>query len=153
MKTLAIGIAGLLVVGAVQAQEVSALVFGKSYHPDRRDLNEANYGAGLEIATNRAQTTGTDWQWLAGGYALKDSCNKTGYAGYGGGRATYTWESGFHVEATLRAGYLQDCYYGGPAALPSVGIGYGRVTLEYAYIPKLRSDITPVHVVWLRVRF
>lgn len=153
MKKLAIGIAGLLVAGAVQAQEVSVLVFGKSYHPNDRTLNEENYGAGLEIATSRSERSGLDWQWLAGGYALRDSCKQTGYAGYGGGRASYRYDNGWHVEATIRAGYIQDCAYGGPAAIPALGIGYGPVTLEYTYIPKVDPRITPVHVVWLRIRF
>lgn len=153
MNKLAIGLASLLIVGSVQAQEVSALVFGKSYHPDNRTLNETNPGIGLEVSSDSRPTPGLDWQWLGGAYVVKDSCRKTGYAGYAGGRATYRFESDWHVEATIRAGYIQDCDYGGPAALPSIGIGYGRVTLEYAYIPKIRPEVDPTHVIWLRIRF
>ncbi|QMV33222.1 lipid A palmitoyltransferase [Ralstonia phage Gerry] len=118
--------------------DTGVLVFGKSHHfnTNGRAYNELNLGAGLEWSQGSSG-------WLAGGFALKDSINHLGAAAY----------AGFHVEATVRAGWLKDADYNAPAVLPSIGIGYQGVTIEATYLPALGGNKVPVAVAWVRINF
>lgn len=127
--------------------DTGVLVFGKSRHFNAdRAYNELNLGAGLEWSEGRSG-------WLAGGFALKDSINHLGASAYAGYRVRQEIGAGFHVEATLRAGWLKDADYNGPAALPSIGIGYDGVTIEATYLPAIAGNKVPVAVAWVRITF
>lgn len=147
MKRILAATALALAATAAQA-DTTMLAFGVSHHfqTNGHKYNELNLGLGLEYQFN-------DSGWLVGGFALQDSLSNVGYAAYGGYRARYQFDSGIHVEATVRAGFLKDADYKGPAILPSVGIGYGRVTLEATYIPKIGNNKVPVAVLWARISF
>lgn len=129
--------------------ETDVLVFGASKHfqTNGHKYNEANLGLGAEWRP------AADSPWIVGGFALRDSLYRTGYAAYGGYRLRHEFGNGWHAEATLRAGYLKDANYAGVAALPSIGFGYKAVTLEAAFIPKIGNNKTPVAVVWARISF
>ena len=129
--------------------ETDVLVFGASKHfqTNGHKYNEANVGLGAEWRP------AADSPWFVGGFALRDSLYRTGYAAYGGYRLRHEFGNGWHAEASLRAGYLKDANYAGPAALPSLGFGYKNVTLEATYLPKIGNNKTPVAVIWLRVGF
>lgn len=128
--------------------DTGVLLFGKSQHFETQGqhYNQANYGAGAEWSPDGSG-------WVVGGFLLKDSLSHLGGAAYGGYRVRCEIGGGFHIEATLRAGYLSDANYMGPAALPSIGIGYKNVTVEAAYIPKIGANKVPVAVVWARINF
>lgn len=128
--------------------DTGVLIFGKSHHfnTNGRTYNETNLGAGLEWSPDRSG-------WLVGGFALRDSLNKTGASAYAGYRVRQEIGAGFHVEATLRAGWLKDADHNGPAALPSIGIGYENVTIEATYLPALAGNKVPVAVAWVRINF
>lgn len=146
-KVMIAALAALLTTGAAQA-DTSVLVFGKShhFHTEGRDYNETNLGGGVEWKP-------ADSGFLVGGFAVKDSMRKLGGAAYVGYRARYEFDSGVHVEATLRGGYLKDANFKGLAALPSVGVGYKNVTLEMTFLPKLSQTKSPAAVAWLRIDF
>ena len=151
MRKLIIAVAACLAAGAAHA-ETNLLLFGFSKHLSHNyssSYNEFNYGGGLEWNPDGSG-------WLVGGFALKDSISQMGWAAYGGYRFRYDFAPNWHIETTLRAGVLKDSYYTGPAALPSIGIGYKRVTIEATVIPPIKmgkkgSEMTAV--VWARVRF
>ena len=128
--------------------DTGVLLFGKSHHfqTNGYKYNEVNVGAGLEYSPQGSN-------WLVGGFALKDSLSKIGGAAYVGYRVRHDLGAGWHVEATLRAGWLKDANYNAPAALPSIGIGYKNVTFETTFIPKIGNNRTPVVVVWARINF
>ena len=153
MRKLIIAAAAALIVASPAARaETSVLVFGFSKHMSHNyatKYNEFNYGLGLEL--NREGSG-----WLVGGFALKDSIDQVGWAAYGGYRLRYDFAPNWHIETTLRAGVLRDAYYTGPAALPSIGIGWKNVTIEATVIPPISmgnkgSELTAV--VWGRVKF
>ncbi|MGX0136314.1 hypothetical protein [Cupriavidus metallidurans] len=137
----------ILATSAANA-ETSLLLFGASHHFDTKgqSFNESNLGAGLEWSPEGSN-------WMVGAFALRDSLRKFGGSAFVGYRVRHEFESGFHVEATLRAGWLKDAEYNGPAALPSIGVGYGRITIEATYIPKIGSNKVPAAVVWARIKF
>jgi hypothetical protein len=149
MKTVRVAVAALaLLAGGAAHADTTMLAFGVSHHFETKGhkYNELNLGLGVEWQP-------ADSGWLVGGFALQDSLSNVGYALYGGYRARYQFESGIHVEATLRAGFLKDADYKGPALIPSVGIGYGRVTLEATYLPKIGNNKVPAAVLWARIAF
>lgn len=150
--TLAVASAGV----HAQAPEANLemLVFGKSFHTPRRDYNEVNPGLGLEYVKEHGRFLGGQGSWLVGGFVVHDSCRRTGGAAYGGYRLTYPIsDSGVRFEATIRGGWLKDCDWNAPAALPSIGLGYKNFTLEGTYIPALKKDHASAVVIWARWRF
>lgn len=128
-----------------QADEIDALILGKSWHFDgeRKDYspNQWNYGGGLEYRAG---------PWIIGGMTYRDSFRQQAYALYGGYQ--YTVPIGpVNVFAAVRAGYLNGSGWHGPGVLPSVGLGYGRFSLEATFIPKARKGWNCV-AVFARVR-
>ena len=147
MNKIVAAVALALLAGAAQA-DTSLMVFGTSHHfnTQGQKYNEFNYGLGLEW---QPQDSG----WLIGGFALRDSLYNTGFAAYGGYRFRHEFDSGFHVEATLRAGYLRDAKFAGAAVVPSIGFGYKRVTFETTFIPAVHGNHVPTLVLWARIKF
>jgi hypothetical protein len=143
-------IAAAVLASTLAHADTSVLVFGKSWHFDKHynyDYNQVNYGLGVEWGPH-------DSGWFVGGYALKDSMNQLGYAAYGGYRYQYhIGDSGFHLDAAIRAGYIKDARYHGPGALPTVGVGYKHAALELAYIPKVNKYQAQALVLFGRYTF
>lgn len=142
-----IGATVMALAASAAHADVGVLVFGKSHHfqTNGTKYNQTNLGAGLEWSPQ-------DSNWLAGGFALKDSLSKVGGAAYVGYRVRHDLGAGWHVEATLRAGWLKDAKYNAPAVLPSIGVGYKNVTFEATYLPRVNGS-APVAVVWARINF
>jgi len=151
MRKVLIAAIAALAASAAHA-DTDMLVFGKSHHFENhygKPYNELNLGLGAEVSSGGAG-------WLAGGFVVRDSIYHIGGAAYVGYRVRHEFASGWHVEATMRAGVLKDAYYTGVAALPSIGVGYKRVTVEATFIPRIKvgercSD--PTAVVWARINF
>lgn len=114
-----------------QASEIDALVLGKSWHfgsnrTDDYQPNQWNYGGGMEYRTG---------PWIVGGLSYRDSFRKDAYAVYGG--YEYSVPVGpINMFVAVRAGYLNGSGYHGLGVLPTIGIGYSRVSLETMYIPR-----------------
>lgn len=151
---------GLATITSAHA-ETDILVFGHSQHFKNSwnsPYNQWNFGAGVEYAPDGLRS---DWgalsgQWLAGGFVVRDSIYRIGGAAYAGYRLEYHFSRDWHAEVTLRAGVIKDAYYTGFAALPAIGIGYKRLTVEATFIPHIQcgnrfSD--PVAVIWARYTF
>jgi len=142
--------------------ETDVLIFGHSQHFRNswdRPYNQWNFGGGLEYApdafAHQFSTHGRG-QWLVGAFALRDSIYQTGGAAYIGYRYTYALSDNWSVNATIRAGWIKDADYRGPAALPAIGITYKRVTIEGTFIPHISSGnkfTDPLAIVWARIRF
>lgn len=142
----------VLLATALDARaETDMLVFGKSWHHGKQSqyfYNEVNPGLGLEWRRS------ADSRWIVGGFALEDSRKNIGGAVYGGWRYTYPLTGHWRLEATLRAGWLKDGAYNGPAVLPTIGVGYKRLTIEATYMPSFGSDRSKgAAVVFARWRF
>lgn len=145
-------IAATLLLAALPAHAVdtSVLVYGGSYHFDghgrhesRYDLNERNPGLGLEFEQSG---------WLAGAGTYKDSYRQQARMAYVGYRWTFGDTQGWHANVALKAGYLRGSGFDGPVALPTVGVGYGPVSLEATVVPRKVSD-GGVIAFWLRYQF
>lgn len=139
----------------------SLLVYGAALHMDRfghrdnrtfrstgnRELNGVNPGLGLE-----AERSG----WLVGAGTYEDSFYKQGYMAYGGYRFTFGDAKGWNANIALKAGYLHGSNRHGLMALPTVGVGYKNVSLEFSAFPYHTDDKGGKGVVvatWLRYTF
>lgn len=139
----------------------SLLVYGASMHMDKfghidnrtfrstgnRELNGINPGIGIE-----AERSG----WLVGAGTYKDSFYKQGYMAYGGYRFTFGDMKGWNANVAIKAGYLHGSNRHGLMALPTVGVGYKNVSLEFSAFPYHTDDKGGKGVViatWLRYTF
>jgi hypothetical protein len=147
MRKVMMAVALALAAGAAQA-DTSLLVFGttKHFNPQGRQYNELNAGLGLEWQP-------ADSGWLVGAFAVRDSIYRLGGAVYGGYRVRHQFDSGIHVEATLRLGWLKDAHFNSVAVVPAIGIGYKAVTLEATYLPTIGQMKSPTAVLWARIAF
>ncbi|MHA6837755.1 hypothetical protein [Ralstonia pseudosolanacearum] len=145
-------IAAALLAAALPAHAVdtSVLVYGGSYHFDGKgrheskyDLNERNPGVGLEFSQDG---------WLAGAGMYRDSYREQAHMAYVGYRWTLGDTQGWHANAAVKVGYLRGSGYDGPVALPTVGVGYGPVSLEATVAPR-KVNSGGVVAFWLRYQF
>lgn len=139
----------------------SLLVYGASLHMDKfghrdtkkfrvagdREMNGTNPGLGFE-----AERGG----WLIGVGTYKDSWYKQAYMAYGGYRFTFGDVKGWHSNIAFKVGYLNGSGHHGPMALPTVGVGYKNVSLEFSGFPYDKDGNGGKGVViatWLRFQF
>ncbi|BAU40157.1 hypothetical protein [Ralstonia phage RSP15] len=149
MKKLLIAVAASLAVLSVPAKaaegDYSLMVYGASYHihngKHNTNMNEFNPGLGLEYEIKDNLFVG------ASGY--KDSFSKFGYNAYVGYRY-YPFDGPVFV--SVRAGYLNGSGYHGFTALPSIGVTYKNLSLEFTTVPS-RVYSGTVSMAWLRWSF
>lgn len=168
LKSIALAVVAVVSIAGTEyaRAETDILVFGASHHLHDKpsgEWNEFNYGLGAEYSFGKPETgpAGADhhvWQraggrWIAGAFYVRDSCNRNAGAIYGGYRYVWPLSTNWRAEATIRAGWLKDCEYSGPAALPSLGLGYKALTVESAFIPRVHKGGSAAFVVWARISF
>lgn len=139
----------------------SVLAYGASVHMDRmghrdgklyrvtgdRELDGSNPGLGLE-----AQRGG----WLIGAGTYRDSWYKQAYMTYGGYRWVFGNPQGWNANLALKVGYLNGSGHHGLMALPTAGIGYKHVSLEFSAFPYDKDGNGGrglVIATWLRYQF
>jgi len=150
MKRCILAIALFIATVPAWALDTSVLLYGAAYHFDghmkherQYKLNEANPGIGLEVESNG---------WLAGAGVYEDSFYKWAKMAYAGYRYTIGDAKQWHANIALKAGYLNGSGYNGFVALPTLGVGYGHVSLEATAFPsKVRKG--GVIAAWLRYQF
>jgi hypothetical protein len=131
-----------------KAAELDGLLLGKSWHFDgggqTYSPNQWNWGAGLDVLGG----PWNHWKLGVGGLSYRDSFRQQAYAVYG--EAQYSQSFGtINTFAAVRAGYLNGSGHHGLGILPSIGIGYQRLSIEATFIPKSRNGWNCV-AVWLR---
>lgn len=150
MKTIFALVAGMAISASAAAVDTSVLLYGGSYHftsgmrhETQYKLNEANPGIGVEVSQDG---------WLAGAGTYKDSFYQQAYMAYAGYRSGFGNPKGWHANVALKAGYLNGSGRHGLVALPTVGVGYGSVSLEATAFPsKVRNG--GVLAFWVRYQF
>lgn len=150
MKRYIAAIALFLATMPAWAYETSVLLYGGSYHFNSHMqhersylLNELNPGAGVEVSQNG---------WLVGAGTYKDSFYRWARMAYIGYRYDMGNPKGWHANVALKAGYLNGSGRDGLVALPTVGAGYGPVSLEATAFPS-RVRNGGVLAFWLRYQF
>ncbi|BAG41464.1 hypothetical protein [Ralstonia phage phiRSL1] len=140
----------------------SLLVYGASAHMDKvghidnrtfrptgnRKLNAVNPGSGFG---KRSAMAG----WSVPVRTRTRSTNR-GYMAYGGYRFKFGDEKGWNANVALKAGYLHGSNRHGLMALPTVGVGYKNVSLEFSAFPYHTDDKGGKGIVvatWLRYQF
>jgi len=95
----------LLFFGQARADDlwVSAMLFSRHYGPNSADLNEKNYGVGIEYAWAE------NARWVAGGY--RDSHDQV--RRYGGLTVDFPWKAG-PVSVAIAMGLINGSGPGGP---------------------------------------
>lgn len=150
IRTLSAAVILAAASAAASAADTSLLIYGGSHHftsnlrhETQYKLNETNPGIGLEVSQDG---------WLVGAGTYKDSFYQQAYMAYAGYRWTIGDAKAWHANVALKAGYLNGSGHHGPALLPTVGVGYGPVSLEATAFPsKVRNG--GVLAFWLRTTF
>lgn len=149
-----LALVGFLTVNPAHADEWSLLVNGKSIHlgvPTGSNLNEANWGLGLQYDWNRPHT---NWVPFAAVSGFSDSNRNPSY--YAGGGALYRFKfDGVHVDAgaiafaMTRKGYKNGNPFLG--ALPAFSVGTKRIAVNFTYIPKIDPKSVPLWFFQLKI--
>jgi len=149
-----LALVGFLAVTSAHADELSLLVNGKALHlglPASRDLNENNWGLGLQYDWNRAHT---NWVPFATVSRFRDSNGNPSY--YAGGGVLYRFQfDGVHVDAgavgfvMTRKDYNDDNPFLG--VLPAFSVGTRNVAVNFTYIPKIEPKSVPLWFFQLKI--
>lgn len=149
-----LALVGFLTVTAADADELSLLINGKALHlgaPAGRDLNERNWGLGLQFDWNRAHTNWVPFATVSG---FRDSNGNPSY--YAGGGALYRFQfDGVHVDAGA-VGFLmtrkdyndQKPFLG---ALPAFSVGNKNIAVNLTYVPKMDPKAVPLWFFQLKI--
>ena len=149
-----LALVGLLTVSAAHADELSLLVNGKTIHlgqPSSSNLNEGNWGLGLQYDWNREHSNWVPFATVSG---FKDSNRNSSY--YAGGGVMYRFRfEDVHVDAGVvgfvmtRKGYKDgDPFLG---ALPAFSMGTKHVALNFTYVPKIEPKSVPLWFFQLKI--
>jgi hypothetical protein len=149
-----LAIVGFLTVNAAHADEWSLLVNGNTIHlgaPPGSNLNESNWGVGLQYDWNRAHSNWVPFATVSG---FRDSNRNPSY--YVGGGMVYRFQfEGVHVDAgavafvMTRKGYKDDKPFLG--ALPAFSVGTKNVAVNFTYIPKIEPKSVPLWFFQLKI--
>jgi Antimicrobial peptide resistance and lipid A acylation protein PagP len=149
-----LALVGIFTFNAAHADEWNLLVNGKTIHlgvPSSSNLNEDNWGLGLQYDWNRA---GSNWVPFATASGFKDSNRNASY--YAGGGVVYRFKfEDVHADVGLvgfvmtRKGYRDgDPFLG---ALPAFSVGTRHVALNFTYIPKIEPKSVPLWFFQLKI--
>ncbi|HEY7655337.1 MAG TPA: hypothetical protein VH881_00605 [Burkholderiales bacterium] len=149
-----LALVGFLTAGAAHADEWSLLVNGKAIHlgaPAGSNLNESNWGLGLQYDWNRANS---NWVPFAAASGFSDSNRNPSY--YAGGGLLYRFRfEDVHMDAGLiafvmtRKDYHDDKPFIG--ALPAFSVGTKHVAVNFTYIPKIHPKSVPLWFFQLKI--
>ena len=149
-----LALVGFLTVAPAHADEWSLLVNGKAIHlgaPAGSNLNESNWGLGLQYDWNRANS---NWVPFAAASGFQDSNKNPSY--YAGGGLLYRSRFGsVHVDAGLiafvmtRKDYHDDKPFLG--ALPAFSVGTKDVAVNFTYIPNIHPKSVPLWFFQLKI--
>jgi len=132
-----------LATSVVAADELQFVISGKSFHRGGDNLNEDNYGIGLQYDFVRDR----EWIPVLAAASFKDSNDNTSrYVGAGIKRRfrSFASDTGVNLDlgviglAMRRPGYNDDrAFYG---AIPFVSIGNGWGGINLTYVPRVEED-------------
>ncbi|MEJ0004414.1 MAG: hypothetical protein WDN30_14325 [Pararobbsia sp.] len=89
-----------------------------------------------------------DGGFLAGAGGYRDSYNTFAKMAYVGYSYRHAVSENWFVGATVRAGYLDGSGFHNWVPLPSIEVGYKRVSLEATFIPAIKSSQCGVLALW-----
>lgn len=142
-----LGLAMLLLPLDSPAEEGLILPLASKHHREhpRVQFNERNYGLGYENKDGYF------------GLVFKDSFSKTAAAVGKAYRWNYPLTDQISVTGNLYAfvmtkyNFSKRVYF--PAVLPSIGLRYGNVSLEYTYLPEFKFNSYATSFIMLRIAF
>ncbi len=132
-----------LATSVVAADELQFVISGKSFHRGGDNLNEDNYGIGLQYDFVRDR----EWIPVLAAARFRDSNDNTSrYVGVGIKRRfrTFASDTGVNLDlgviglAMRRPGYNDDRAFYGAIPFVSIGNGWGGVNLTY--VPRVEED-------------
>jgi hypothetical protein len=149
-----LALVGFLTVTSAHADELSLLVNGKALHlgaPAGRNLNESNWGLGLQYDWNRAHTNWVPFATVSG---FRDSNGNPSY--YAGGGALYRFQfDGVHVDAGAVAFVMTRKDYNDHkpflGALPAFSVGTKNIAVNFTYVPKVEPKAVPLWFFQLKI--
>ena len=133
----------LLAASVVAADELQFIISGKSFHRGGDNLNEDNYGFGLQYDFVRDR----EWIPVLAGARFKDSNDNTSrYVGAGikrrftpfAAQSDTSLDVGVIGLAMRRPGYNDDRAFFGAVPFVSLGNGWGGINLTY--VPRVEDD-------------
>jgi hypothetical protein len=154
MKSLIVAASALLLASSAAAQRDPAFYLhlnGLSYHLNRRDLNERNWGVGFTYEFNPADR----WVWSADGDFFRDSFDDP--SGYLGGALRHRWDwfdaglLGFVMYRETAGNAIGTKVF--PGVLPFIEFGTARVRIRSAYIPRVTGREDEAITFQLLIRF
>ena len=147
-----------LLPAPVQADQLSLLINGKAIHldqPDGVDLNEDNWGAGLQYDFD---ITKSKWVPFLSASGFRDSNENMSYYAGGGTMRRFSFgetENSLHLDAGVVAFLMvRKDYNNGdpfPGVLPAVSFGTNRVALNVTYVPKIDPKMVPIIFFQLKI--
>jgi hypothetical protein len=147
-----------LLPAPVQADQLSLLINGKAIHldqPDGVDLNEDNWGAGLQYDFD---ITKSKWVPFLSASGFRDSNENMSYYAGGGTMRRFSCgetENSLHLDAGVVAFLMvRKDYNNGdpfPGVLPAVSFGTNRVALNVTYVPKIDPKMVPIIFFQLKI--
>lgn len=131
--------------GIVFGDELHLVLNGKSIHMENKNLNEKNWGLGVEYLFEEKD----NWIPMVAASGFKDSNKQMSYYFGGGAKRRFylgNRKDGWHIDGGL-FGFImtrKDYKNNDPfiAALPFVSVGTEKVAVNVTYIP----SVTPKHV-------
>lgn len=145
----------LLVLPQAARADLSLILNGKSFHHDNtddRELNERNYGLGLQYDFERRR----QWAPFATAATFRDSLDGSSWYAGGGVLRRFDVAGGWHVGigAVVFVMRHSDINDSRPflAALPAATIGTDRAALNITYIPRVKAKGAAAFFLQLRLR-
>jgi len=146
--------AACLTTTAAAADELSLLINGKAVHlgePANKNLNEKNWGLGLQYDWDRASDNWIPFATVSG---FRDSNRNPSY--YAGGGALYRFQfDSAHVDLGA-VGFLMTRKdfkdnHPFPGVLPVLSVGTKNVALNITYVPKVEPKAVPLWFFQLKI--